>query len=340
MDIPVKPKTPPAKRPPSKKAGSAADERQAAALGKIAKNYRRVRVAEKRKGPQFIFVLLALLGAALALYKMFGADLFESETALVTEAGAEAPATEVAVGGPIDPQPYRAAIEAFERPLLGAAASPGLDSSADAILVAGTALASSLQLDNRYSNAKEAGASLQTLLDRLAAKEPPTLEDLGQLRQEWLALRRDRFRTADFFFAAAPATAAGDQLALAAYRGQASALDQALDNAFDRAAVLSREPEPGEETAEEKARRLAAIDDLARDLRQELGRLQAGQPARPSGQVDPSLMVAIQSLEQAYAEARGLAGSGANLTPAGRGAFAGVERELDRIRGALDDLGR
>lgn len=339
MDLPVKPKTPPARRPAPKKAGSPADERQAAALGKIAKNYRRVRVAERRKGPQFVFVLLALLGAALALYKMFGADLFKSETALVTDVGVEAPAETTVVDGPIDPQAFRAAIEAFERPLLGGAASPGLDSSADAILIAGTALASSLQLDTRFSAAKGAGAALQGSLDRLAAKQPPTLEDLGQLREEWLALRLDQFRTADFFFIPA-STPAGDQLTLAAYRGQASALDQALDNAFDRAAALSREPEPGEETAEEKARRLAAIEDLARELRQELDRLQAGQPSRPSGQLDPSLMVAVQSLEQAYAEARGLAGSAANLTPAGRGAFAGVERELDRIRGALDDLSR
>jgi hypothetical protein len=338
VDIPVKPKTPPAKRPP-KKGGSAADEREAAALGKIAKNFRRLRVAEKRQGPQFLMVLLALLCAALVLYKIFGPELIQSDSLVISDVTDTSAAETAVVDGPIDPYAFRAAIEAFEGPLLGAVASPGLDSSADTIQVAGGKLAAELQLDTRYSGSKRAAAALEAALGRLAAKKPPTLEHLGQLRQEWLALRRSEFRGADFFGAAA-GSPAGDPLAIAAYRDQASALDQALDEAFDRAAALSREPEPGEETPEDKARRLAAIDDLARDLRQKLEGLQATQPSRPSGPLDASLMVAVQGLEQAYAEARRLAGSAANLTPAGRGAFAGVELELNRIRTALDELGR
>jgi hypothetical protein len=338
VDIPVKPKTPPGRRPPPKKAGSAADERQAAALGKIAKNYRRLRVAERRKGPQFIAVLLALLCAALVLYKIFGPELIQSDSVMVTDV-TDTTAGDAVVDGPVDPLPFRAEIEAFERPLLGGAVSAGLDSSADAILMAGNKLAAALQLDTRFSGSKRAAAALQGSLDRLAAKNPPSLEDFGRLRQEWLSLRRSEFLSATFFTEAAGSPAA-DQLALGAYRSQATSLGQALDNAFDRASALSREPEPGEESPEDKERRLAALDNLARELSQELARLEASQPARPSGLIDPSLKVAIQSLEQAYAEARRLSSSAANLTPAGRAAFAGVERELDRIRGALDDLGR
>ena len=66
MDVPAKnnpqnkPKTPTAGKRPVKKR-SAAEERESAALAKIAKNFRRVHVPRQQRGPQFLFVLLAFL---------------------------------------------------------------------------------------------------------------------------------------------------------------------------------------------------------------------------------------------------------------------------------------
>lgn len=335
MDLPIKPpaKTPPSRRP--KKTRSPQEERQSAALDKIAKNYRRVRVPERRKGPQFIAVLLCLLGVALILYKIFGGG-FASPGPEVTDVAQETPAAP-AGAGPLDPLAFREGIENFERPLLGEAPSPDLATLQDAIKVAGAKLAGDLQL-SRAESAPRAAAALEAALARLSAQEPARIEDFAVLRDEWLALRRREFLTADFFLDAT-APAATDQIAITAYRSQASNLGQALGGAFDRAAAYAREPASGE-TPEERQQRLAGLDEVAAELRRQLEDLQRSQPERPAGNLDPALMVAIQSLEQALSEARGLAGSAANLTPDGRAAFDDVQQLIDRAQGSLDEVGR
>lgn len=335
MDLPQKPKTPPAKRP--KKTRSAAEERQAEALAKIAKNYRRVRVSERRKGPQFVAVLLSFLGAALVLYKIFGTGLWKEEAATIEDV---APETAVAGArtGPIDATLFREPIEAFEKPLFGAAAAPDLETLTATVLRQGNKLTGALQLDPGFAASRRAAHSLQQALDELATRQPGRLEDLGRLRQAWLEVRQLEFSPAPFFLSAGDMPAR-DQLALTAYRSLVTALDQALTAAFDRASAYAREPADGE-TPEERQRRLAGLDQVASELVQQIAGLRRSQPERPSGNLDPNLMVAIQSLEQALAQAESLAGSSANLTPAGQSAFDGVAQLIDRTRNALDHLGR
>lgn len=334
MDLPLKPQKPPAAKRP-KKTRSPQDERQSAALDKIAKNYRRVRVPERRKGPQFIAVLATLLVLALILYKMFGQGFFTTSAPAITDVAPEEADAAVAAG-PIDPLPFREAIENFERPLLGDNPSPDLPTLRDSILGAGGKLAAELQLD-RSAAAPRTAQALERSLAALAAKSPPRLEDFAQLRREWLQLRRREMLDASFLQnPTEPAT--GDQIALTAYRSQAAALDQALGAAFDRAAAYAREPEEPE-TPEERQLRLAGLDEVAAELRQQIGELRQAQPERPSGNLEPALMVAIQSLEQALAEAQSLAGSPANLHPEGRAAFANVEQLIGRTQSSLDQLG-
>lgn len=334
MDLPQKPKSPPARRPRKR---SAEEERQDAALAKIAKNYRRVRVAERRSGPQFLAVLLSLLGAALVLYKIFGPGLWKSDGVSVSDvAPAEAPAGSLT--GPIDPGPFRETLEGFEKPLLGQAPSPDLGDLTETILRTGNKLTASLQLDTRFAASRRVAQSLQASLDALAARKPPQLGDFEKLRQDWLVLRQREFSPAPFFLAGGDLQP-GDHFALTAYRTLVNDFDQALNAAFDRAAAYAREPEQGE-TAEEKERRLAGLHQVAEELVQSLAGLRRTLPERPAGNLDPNLMLAVQSLEQALAEAEGLAGSAANLTPAGQKAFDNVQQLIDRTRGALDQLAR
>lgn len=335
MDLPIKPpKTPPAKRPP-KKSGSPQDERQSAALDKIAKNYRRVRVAERRKGPQFIMVLLALLVVALALYKIFGTGFFKNGGPAITDVAPENAPDDAA--GPLDPLPFREAIESFERPLLGESPSPDLATLKDTVLNAGAKLASDLHLAAPAA-AQRAATGLEAALAQLSAKDPAYVEDFSQLRREWLSLRRREMLAADFFLNAAE-PAAADQIALTAYRSQASALDQAIAGAFDRAAAYAREPEPGE-TEGERAARQAGLEEVAADLRRQLEELAQSQPERPSGNVAPPLMVAVQNLEQALSQARSLAGSTSNILPEGRAGFDNVQQLIASAQDSLDELER
>lgn len=332
MDVPSKPKNPAARRP--KKKLSAAEERQAAAMAKIAKNYRKMNVAERRSGPQFLAVLLSLLGAALVLYKIFGPELWKSDSVQVSDV---APAPEAgAAAGPIDPRLFRDNLENFERLLLGESSGSDLVSLSEAILRAGGKLTSELQLDTRNSNSRRVGAALQAAIDTVAAKSPPKLEDFAKLRTDWLALRRREFQSADFLLSPQEEGSA-DQLLLAAYRSQLADLDQILVSAFDRAAALASEPASGE-TPDEKQQRLAALEGVGRETAEQLDRLKQALPNRPAGNLTPQLMVAIQCLEQAIAEARSLAGSTANLTPAGRSSFGNVESLIGRSRSSLDQL--
>jgi len=337
VDQSSKPKSPATRRPP-KKTRSPQDERQDAALAKIAKNYRRVRVREKTKGPQFVAVLLAILGATLVLYKMAGPDLWTRGGPAVTDVAPGTPGPGAVSPGPIDPQPFRAAIESFESRLLGDAVAPDIASLRDAVIGSGSELTRQLQLDSRSEAASRTALALQSSLDQLAARSPLRIEDFGKLRQDWLGLRRREFLAADFYRSGSEAVAAG-AIALTAYRSQASGLDQALGSAFDRAAAYARVPEQGE-SPEERQQRMDGLEAVARELRQQLDQLGESQPPRPSGQLAPDLMVAIQSLEQALEQARGLAASAANLTPEGRGRFESVQLLLERGRSALDRLER
>jgi hypothetical protein len=335
VDQSSKPKSPAPRRPKTK--SSPQDERQAAALAKIAKNYRRVRVREKTKGPQFVAVLLAILGATLVLYKMAGPDFWSRGGPAVTDVAPDTAGRAATAPGPIDPLPFRAQIESFESRLLGDAEAPDIASLRDAVVGAGKELTRQLQLDSRSEAASRAAGALQVSLDRLAARSPLRIEDFGKLRQDWLALRRREFLAADFYRSGS-APADDDRIALTAYRTQASGLDQALGAAFDRAAAYARVPE--DEAPEARQQRLAGLEEVGRDLRRQLEQLQQTQPARPSGNLSADLMVAIQSLEQALAESSGLAQSAANLTPEGRVRFDNVQLLLSRGRSALDRLDR
>lgn len=335
MDIPIKPKGPKG-RPPRKR--TATEDRQAAALAKIAKNFKRVHVHQRQRGPQFLAVLLAFLGAALVLYKIFGPNLLQEESLDLDAMTQEPGASQNSYSGPIDSLRFREGIEAFEAPLLGEASSTSFEELAERILRSGRGLSSELHLDGANPSSLQAAQALDTSLAELAGHQPPRLEDLETLRKAWLKLRRQSFAGAEFFLA--PAGSLGeDRLVLAAYRNQIDSLDSSLSDAFSRVGVLAGDPEPGEKP-EDRQRQREAIEEVARDLRQQLAELKKELPPRPTGQLTPELMVAIQSLEQALTQARNLAGNTNSLTPAGRASYAPVLELINRCRTSLDTLER
>lgn len=336
MDVPAKPAPPnkpkTGKRPVKKR--TAAEERESAALAKIAKNFRRVHVARQQRGPQFLFVLLAFLGAALVLYKLFGPKLIQEDTLEITDV-ASAVAEEK--GGPIDSQRFREALESFEQPLLGPSSSAGLDILAEQVLRAGDKLIKGLLLDTENPSSQAVAGKIQAWLDEIAAKNPPRVEDFVKLRREWVALRQRDFKAADFFLAQ-QSSSSSDQLTLAAYRLQIDGLQNALLGALERTATLSAPPAPGE-SPESVATRQRSVEEVAAELRQQIAELGRRQPSRPAGTLAPELMVCIQNLEQALAEAAILAASSRNLQPESN-AFDNVRQALDRAGSALDQLER
>ena len=339
MDVPAKnnpqnkPKTPTAGKRPVKKR-SAAEERESAALAKIAKNFRRVHVPRQQRGPQFLFVLLAFLGAALILYKLFGPNLIQQDSLEITDIASESTPGEAA--GPIDSERFREAIEAFEQPLLGASSSSGLDLLAEQFQRSGDNLVKDLLLDSENPSSKAVAARIQAWLDEIAAKNPPRVEDFAKVRREWVAMRQRDFKAASFFVAQ-QSSVSSDLLTLAAYRQQIDGLQNAVLGALDRASTLAAPPAPGE-SPESVAARQKSVEEVAAELRQQIGDLSQRQPNRPAGTLDPQLMVTIQSLEQALAEATRLAGSSQNLLA--EGAFDNVRQMLDRAGAALDQLER
>lgn len=338
MDVPAKntpqskPKTPAGKRPVKKR--TAAEERESAALAKIAKNFRRVHVPRQQRGPQFLFVLLAFLGAALILYKLFGPSLIQQDSLEITDIATDSATGPVA--GPIDSERFRDAIEAFEQPLLGASSSTGLDILAEQILRSGDNLVKNLLLDTENPSSPAVAARIQSWLDEIAAKSPPRVEDFAKIRREWVAMRQRDFKAATFFVAQ-QGSVSSDLLTLAAYRQQIDGLQNAVLGALDRAGTLAAPPAPGE-SPESVAARQRSIEEVASELRQQITELRQRQPSRPAGTLAPQLMVTIQSLEQALADASRLAASSQNLLT--EGAYDNVRQMLDRAGAALDQLER
>ena len=126
----IPPRTTP-RRPPAKQAD---DPRQTEALRKIAKSFRRLNVPRQRGGPQFLFVLLALLGIALVFFKIFQLRRDGEEPTLGIES---APVAASEIAGPLDPETYREPIESFETVLLG----DSVHAFGDGILIASAFMA-------------------------------------------------------------------------------------------------------------------------------------------------------------------------------------------------------
>jgi hypothetical protein len=333
------PRIPPrttARRPPSRQA---ADPRQTEALRKIAKSFRRLNVPRQRGGPQFLFVLLVLLGIALVLFKVFQLRREGEERTRGIES---APVAAAEIAGPLDPENYREPIESFETVLLGDSADVDLGATLEAIGGRGEELAQ--RLENGPDKAGPAAATalrgvLAPLEEAVASglAAPTVLDQVTETRLGWVRLRARVFDPASFFRQPS-LNASLDRLALAAWRSAVQDLQSLIASAADRADLLRDEIRTNPE-AGSRANAREELQEMLATLRSDLAALEDGAPARPTGaDIPPALMLTVQSYEQARAIARGLAASEINLSQEDP-RFQEFQARIEAAASSLDDLG-
>lgn len=319
-----------AKRPAARR--SAVDERQAAAMGKIAKGFRRLSVENRRRGPQFLAVLLCVLGLALILYKIFQPAPTGRGEAI--EVAGERPVV-AGESAQVVSEDHRAAIEGFETALFAGANSDDLSLVLTTVAERGRSLARELLAAPGLA-AQEAGAALLALLDALEDEGDPPLDRVAALRTGWLQLRGRIFQPANFF--QRPSDQVGsDPLFLTAWRSNLDELQRAVVGATDRAAVLSEEMRTNlDEEVRANARRELA--DVRTELVGQLEEIRRRVPPRPTGTGLPAgLMEGIQAHGQALELAGRLVVSDTALAQDGAGLQAFLT-QIDRAQVAFSGL--
>ncbi len=268
------------------------------------------------RGPQLVVLLLALLGIAVALFRMFG----PAPTAPLVEADLGPPNEPVvAAPGPsaerLDPEPLRSAIEALEATLF----MP----RSDQLAVIGVAISgASAQLSANLralgsAPAVEVATELEVLLGS-SADAGFNLKQLGQERQDWLLIRSRHFQPARWFVRPAGLAQTVDRATVVAYRESADQLQALID---EGTALVGSQATP--EQAASWRRRIA---ELAQQM-----------PLRPGPEADARLLVVVQDLEQTLGRLRALAPE--PLPEATAGAqFVELARLAQETRRALDDL--
>lgn len=285
--------------------------------------------AVPRQKPQLVLMLLSLLGVAVILYRMFG-----PESALRADN-----ATTAAVPGPtvaaaaalsrLDPEPYRASIEAVERALFQSSAA-SLPEMSDQIVNALRQLQRGL--DDRQEG-EDAVAALDELSESLVDQEL-SLERLSSVREEWLRLRARTFLYAGWFVVPSRVASRFDRAALMAYRGATGDLFALLDEGAARAQELATLSTPNLVDPKEQARNQATWRSFGSEWRQRIVDLRRQLPARPMASADPQVLLATQRLEQAFAQVSALAAGDLPAQPRIDAAFDAAEQ----ARQSFDDL--
>ncbi|MEO1368994.1 MAG: hypothetical protein AAFX50_17595, partial [Acidobacteriota bacterium] len=176
----------------------------------------------KRRGPQFVMVLLSLLALSLILYRLFGPELISQDDEVIADTFEPAAAETAAGATRIDPEPLRTEIEGFERALFGGESAINLGELQSAISTEASVLARRIrQLSAEQPAFNTLGERFQSLLADIQTSSFE-LEKLADLRRDWVDLRGGALHRASWFAAPPKDAFAQDTSFIIAYRESAS----------------------------------------------------------------------------------------------------------------------
>lgn len=287
-----------------------------------------------RSRPQLIVFLLALLGLALVIYRIFGPGGIRGNGTVAAEV--ESPidyATGEVTSSALDPERYRDELEALEQALF----APQADElgGIGAIIVAAAAdLSRAIRVAEPQDGRHAMDAIAQ--LGRSLEGDELTLNKLNASREIWSRLRLKHFRQASWFLATAPTFPPTDRAALTVYRTAIDELLGLIREGSEQARTVAVLPDFGEE---ERGRRQEQWWDFARDWQQRLDQLERQLPERPTAEASTSVLLAIRNLEEALTRVRALATDRELPFDRSFGArFEEADAAVERARISFDDL--
>ncbi|MCP4658857.1 MAG: hypothetical protein GY856_25885 [bacterium] len=289
---------------------------------------------QPRSRPQLIVFLLALLGLALVIYRMFGPGGIRDDGTAAAEV--ESPgelATSEASSSALDPELYREQLEALEQALFEPQADE-LGGIGDAIVTAAADLSRAIRANEPQAGRHAMNAIAE--LRRSIEGDELTLSDLKASRESWSRLRPKYFRRASWLNTTASTFPPTDRASLTVYRSAIDDLLELVSEGSDEARTLAALPEFGEQ---ERGRRQEQWWEFARDWRQRLDQLERQLPERPTADSSTSILLATQRLEEAFTRVRSLAADRDLPFDHGFGArFEEADALVERARMSFDDL--
>ncbi|MEM8995381.1 MAG: hypothetical protein AAGF23_11380 [Acidobacteriota bacterium] len=246
----------------------------------------------KRRGPQFVMVLLSLLALSLILYRVFGPELLREDGEVISDTFEPATGNTDDDGSRVDPESLRFEIESFERALFGGESASNLGELQSTIAAEASVLSDRIrQVSAEQPAFVDLGERFQSFLADLQGSSLE-LEKLADLRQDWVNLRDDALHTANWYAAPPKDAFSQDTSFLIAYRESATSLLDLVDLARSEAESFSEMVADGEPIQE-------SWREFERDFTEQLQDIERSIPAeRPSVEASTRLLAAIQQLER------------------------------------------
>ena len=257
--------------------------------------------SQPKRSPQLVVILLCLLGMAAILFYIFGPRQQPRGPGIIDLGIASDPVAGVIK---LDPEPYRAPVEALEIALF----RTPLDETDDLLLVSSDVQAAADDLSGAILETEPVdGLTAADLIARMGQAVPSSqvvVADIQRARSQWLQIRKQRFLEAAWFSQASESGEIAVDTTLSDYSEIASDLRALIEDGAAQADALSQPVAYGEEGTV-----TTDWQDFAGDWRREIESLAGRLPARPGSRAASGLLAAIQHLEQALSQARALASS-------------------------------
>lgn len=282
--------------------------------------------APAREKPQFLPLLLLILAIVLVIYSVFLPG-FRKRGVVQEEL-----VPETLTAHKLDPDGYREKIEKVETALYDNPAT-NIPLMVDDARLALTALAEGLNASPHHIGQRAAKDADELKAHLPEDSELATVEGFEQARAEWPAFRSRYFSTVSWFRPLLNADKNDDRVKLAAYRDLAGDLLALVGEGSARAEELSSERIPSWEDQERPTR------EWQRYREEWLGRVEALRsqlPGRPGIRADSEVLIATQHLEQAFSEAKSLAGTKLDSATASR--FEAALSLSEKAHRSFDDI--
>ncbi len=302
------------------------------------KGFRKLDVDSGPGGPQFIMVLLCLLGIALVAFQIFGPALYRDEGEEITDTfpGDEDQDDQAQSGVRIDPESMQSQLIRLEIALFEPSDTDSFEDVVNGLIFEIDRM-SELLKSSQEARQEALAADLEELSASIKADEF-RLEDLESVQTKWIQLRGRSFQSAKWF--RRPATLKpSSEVTFAVYRDAADELLRHIGSGITEAEDTIEENEGiGNLERDQLARRdlLSRWQESAQEWQAELESIGELLPDRPDSSATGDLMEAIYRLETAIR-------AGQNQMPTGRLPNAEdlqkMEEALARAQYAVEGFG-
>ena len=263
------------------------------------KGFRLINMDTRPKGPQFMMVLLCVLGSALVSFRAFGPKLFVYESAVVSDVFTEqSSGSEAFLGVRIDPETVKPRLTRLENALFSPDQADSIESVINHVVFEVDGMAKALK-ESQDHRQEQAATELEDLR-RDALKEGARAEDLKTFIDGWLKIRSTHFQFASWF--RKPSGDSDTKMSVVIYRDVAYALLSHLGEGLEETESLLPEISKAGTLEINKAFReelLKRWQATATSWSSDLKRLQERIPKRPKTPPSRSALAAIQQLDSA-----------------------------------------